>query len=652
MCGIVGLFNPVSLASNAPDALALMSDTIAHRGPDAEGAWFDLERGIGLAHRRLAIIDLSETGVQPMHSASGRFTITFNGEIYNYGELRKTLESEKRAPDWRGSSDTEVLLAAIEAWGLAATLKRVRGMFALGLWDRKSDTLSLARDPAGEKPLYVGRLGHTVLFGSELKALTAHPEWHGEIDREAIAQCIRQGHIGAPRTLWKNVRKVSPGTILKLSRAQSDPATAPETAFWDAFAEAAAARRARFEGGPQDAVTRLDELLREVVSLQMAADVPLGAFLSGGIDSSTIAAVMQAVSDRPVQSFALGFYEKDANEAEFAKAIAAHLGLDHHEIYLSGEDARDLVVDMPAIYDEPFTDSSQIATYLVSRFARETVTVALSGDAGDELFGGYNRYFKAQRLWDGSTTGRIKRGAECGAIMALDRAVLSPAERLGITEIFGRNVTATRLQLDRRCATLSASTPISGYDASFTGLDATHLLVPGAAPAHDPMLAQIAGETGWSVLEQTSFLDMARYLPDDILVKVDRAAMAVSLETRIPMLDPEIMRFAYSLPDEIKLMGGESKGVLRGVLERYVPRPLWDRPKKGFGVPTAVWLRGPLFELASDLFSRDTLRSTGILDEDRVIAIWEEFQKNPNLRPKIVWTLFVTQLFLVKANAR
>jgi asparagine synthase (glutamine-hydrolysing) len=628
-----------------------MNDAITHRGPDAEGTWFDLERGIGLAHRRLAIIDLSEAGIQPMHSASGRFIITYNGEIYNYRELRATLESEKRAPAWRGSSDTEVLLAAIEAWGLTETLKRVRGMFAFGLWDREADTLSLARDPAGEKPLYVGRLGNTVVFGSELKALTAHPQWRGDIDRDAIAECIRKGQIGAPRSLWQNVRKVSPGTIMTLSREQSDPATAPETLYWDAFAEAAAARHARFEGGPQDAVTRLDALLHEVVSMQMVADVPLGAFLSGGIDSSTIAAVMQAVSDRPVQSFALGFHEKDANEAEFAKAIAAHLGLDHHEIYLSGEDAREFVADMPAIYDEPFTDSSQLATYLISRFARGTVTVALSGDAGDELFGGYNRYTKARQLWDGTTTGRIKRCAELTGISALDRAFLSPAERLGLAQVFGRNVIATRLQLDRRRATLAAPTPISGYEASFTGLDATHLLVPGAAPAHDALLERIAGEAGWSVLEQASFLDMVRYLPDDILVKVDRAAMAVSLETRIPMLDVEIMRFAYSLPDEIKLMGGESKGVLRGVLERYVPRPLWDRPKMGFGVPTAAWLRGPLFELASDLFSRDTLRRTGILDEDRVLAIWSEFQKNPNLRPKVVWTLFVTQLFLAQATA-
>lgn len=651
MCGIAGLFNPRALAPEAVGAIGCMIDAIAHRGPDGEGTWFDLERGIGLGHRRLAIIDLTDTGLQPMHSASGRFTITFNGEIYNYSDLRATLERENRAPAWRGTSDTEVLLAAIDAWGLASTLERARGMFALGLWDREAGTLSLARDPAGEKPLYVGWLGRTVVFGSELKALTAHPQWRGEIDRDAIAQCLRQGQIGAPRTLWQNVRKVSPGAIMTLSREHPDPATAPEVLYWDAFAEAAAARRNRFEGSPQDAVTRLDQLLHDVVSRQMVSDVPLGAFLSGGIDSSTIAAVMQAVSDRPVQSFALGFHEKDANEAEFAKAIAGHLGLDHHEIYLSGEDARDLVVDMPAIYDEPFTDSSQIATYLISRFARETVTVALSGDAGDELFGGYNRYFKAQRLWSGTTTARIKRCAEYAAITALDRAFLSPAERLGLAEVAGRNVTATRLQLDRRRATLAASTPVGGYEASFTGLDATHLLVPGAAPSHDPMLERIAGEAGWSVLEQTSFLDMVRYLPDDILVKVDRAAMAVSLETRIPMLDPEIMRFAYSLPDEIKLMGGKSKGVLRGVLERYVPRTLWDRPKMGFGVPTAAWLRGPLFDLASDLFSRETLRSTGILDEDRVIAIWQEFQKNPSLRPKIVWTLFVTQLFLVRATA-
>lgn len=642
MCGIAGIFDHGGLSPGAPDALRRMTDALAHRGPDAAGHWQDADRGIALGHRRLSIIDLSETGAQPMVSASGRYVLITNGEIYNHRELRAEIDASDTGMEWRGTSDTEVLLEAIARWGLDRALTQAHGMFALALWDRQRRILSLARDRMGEKPLHLADLGGGYIFASELKALTAHPAWRGEIDRTAVALCLRHGQIPGPRTLWRGVEKIPPGAIVDIF----PDGTRQQRLYWDLAAEARAARQSRYTGTTEMATDELDRLLHQAVDRQMVADVPLGAFLSGGIDSSAIVSVMQARSATPVETFALGFHETGRDEAGHARAIARHLGTSHQEIYFTDSEARDLLVAMPEVYDEPFADSSQLATYMIARFARQKVTVALSGDAGDELFGGYNRYAKARALWESGLPGRLTRTAEHAALSLLDDAVMAPAGALGVRRIFGRGVSAAHLSMARRRAMLRARQPVAGYDAMFTSLEHAHRLVPGAAPVREPLLESIAGEPGWSVLEQASFLDMARYLPDDILVKVDRAAMASSLETRVPLLDADIVRFAFSLPDSIKLAGGKPKGILRNVLARYVPPALWERPKSGFGVPIGEWLSGALRPVADDLFSEAALKRTGLIEPAPVMALWSEFRRGGPVRPKVVWTLFVTQLYL------
>lgn len=640
MCGIAGIL-AMHLNDGAP-VLRQMTDALAHRGPDATGAWLDPENGIALGHRRLSIIDLSETGAQPMHSASGRYVLVTNGEIYNYPALRSRIDESNAGVTWRGTSDTEVLLEAIELWGLDEALKRTHGMFALALWDRQRRTLSLARDRMGEKPLHLADLDGTLAFASELKGLAAHPAWPGEVDRTSVALCLRHGQIPAPRTLWRGVEKVLPGTIVEVDR----DGTRRQRCYWDLLAEGRRARQDRFTGTVDEAADQLETLLKQAVDRQLVADVPVGAFLSGGIDSSTIVAIMQTVSRGPVETFALGFHEEGRDEAGHARAIAEHLGTSHNEVYFTDLEARDLLTAMPAVYDEPLADSSQLSTYLISRFARQKVTVALSGDAGDELFGGYNRYATARRLWGSGVQANLSRHAEHAALSILDGGLMSPAEAIGLRNVLGRDLLSARSRIARRRATLRARQPVAGYEAMFTSLEDAHLLVRGATSEPEPLLDSIAAEQGWSVLEQASFLDMARYLPDDILVKVDRAAMASSLETRIPLLDSDVVRFAFSLPDEIKLAGGHPKGILRAVLARHVPSALWERPKTGFGVPIGEWLSGALRPLADDLFSEACLRRTDLLDPAPVQALWSEFRRGGPVRPKVIWTLFITQLYL------
>ncbi len=646
MCGIAGIFGPDAASPRAPAVLAAMDRAIHHRGPDAGDTWRDEAAGIAFVHRRLAILDLTPAGAQPMHSPCGRFVITYNGEIYNYLDLRRELEEEGKAPAWRGHSDTEVLLAGVTAWGLAETLKRATGMFAIALWDREKRTLTLARDRFGEKPLHVALFDGEIAFASEIKALKAHPAWHGRIDRQAIAQCLRHGYIPAPRTAFENVVKIAPGACVELAAGRMTPETWRETRFWDALGEARAARAGRFSGSEAEAVDQLDSLLRESVARQMISDVPLGAFLSGGIDSSTIAAMMQSLSATPVETFSLGFHDKSTNEAEFARAVAGHLGTRHNEIYLTGEEARDLVAQMPDVYDEPFTDQSQLPTYMVARFARTRVTVSLSGDAADELFAGYGRYHSVARQWSGSPGARIGRLARRAYVSAQLAGLVAPAERFGWSRIGSKSPAGLRFRLEEKLAELSAGSALAAYERKFTLLDTAHRLVEGSRRETHPLLETVAAERDWSVLEQASLLDLVHYLPDDILVKVDRAAMAHALETRVPFLDPAIVRFALSLPDRIRTMGGERKGILRAVLGRYVPRELWDRPKRGFGIPCADWLKGPLRPLAEDMFSSAEIARVGILDESLVRLFWDDFLAGDRRRANVVWAMFVVQLTL------
>ena len=646
MCGIAGLFRPGGLAGGDEPALSTMTGRLAHRGPDASGGWLDGPAGIVLGHRRLSILDLSSAGAQPMLSASGRYAIVFNGEIYNFAELRTELESRGAAPVWRGHSDTEILLATIETYGLEGALTRLRGMFAFGLFDLQANKLFLARDAFGEKPLYVAYIDGAVLFASELKAIKCHPAWHGEIDRQAAAAFVRHGYIAAPMTFYVNARKLRPGTFCVLDAASVAARSPAEHMWWDSLGVAAQARRQRFSGGPDQAVAELERLIHASVARQAVADVPVGAFLSGGIDSSTIAAVMQAQRPTPIETFSLGFVEEAFNEAPYARDVARHIGSNHNEIVLSGDDARDLVANMPEIYDEPFADPSQLPTSMIAGFARTKVAVCLSGDAGDELFAGYGRYHSIRKRWSRGPSGQLLRGASSIYANLLLAGAVGPAQLLGIRRLAGRALAPLRLRLQGLAARSQARSALEAYERSFTVVDQAHLFVPGAAPTIDPLLAAVLAEPDWSVLDQVTLFDALRYLPDDILAKVDRAAMAHSLETRIPFLDPDIARFAWSLPDEIRLMDGERKGPLKAVLGKYVPRPLWDRPKRGFGVPAATWLRGPFRALADDLFARETLDRQGLLDTKAVVDVWEDFLSGGQRRVNLVWTLFVLQLFM------
>lgn len=648
MCGIAGLFRPGGLLRGDRAALGAMNATLRHRGPDAEGLWFDEAAGVGLAQQRLAIQDLSPAGAQPMVSHSGRYAITFNGEIYNFKELRGNLQAQGVAPNWRGHSDTEAALAAIDAFGLDHALRMLTGMFAFILFDKQSGAVIIGRDPFGEKPLHVAEVDGAFLFASEIKAFRAFPGWQGTVDRAALTAFLRHGYIPEPMSLYAGLWKVMPGEYCVFPPGS---AKAPQRQrYWDSFAEASKARASRFAGSAAEAESELDRLIHASIRRQMVADVPVGAFLSGGIDSSTIAAVMQAESTRPIETFTIGFNEANFDESPYARDVARHLGTQHHEVILSASDASDLVTAMPDVYDEPFADPSQLPTYLVARFARTKVTVALSGDAGDELFAGYGRYHSLRRKWEKGLSGSLTRHASAAYARLLLNGAVRPAEALGLVRLAGHRIQPLKLRLEDMAARFEAPDAMSAYARSFTVTDQAHRLVLGGEVETDDLVARVGGEAGWSVLEQASLYDVHRYLPGDILVKVDRAAMAHGLETRVPLLDPDIARFAWSLPDEIRVLGGQRKGLLKAVLDRYVPRSLWDRPKRGFGIPAAEWLRGALRPLAETLFARDALTRGGYLDAEAVRAIWEDFCEGGQRRVNLVWTLFVLQLYLQRES--
>jgi asparagine synthase (glutamine-hydrolysing) len=615
MCGIAGFWTartdrgPGDLESDAGRMIA----PLFHRGPDAGAVLADQDVGLAFGHRRLAIVDLTEAGAQPMTSASGRYWIVLNGEIYNHGELRTELERLGRAPAFRGTSDTEVLLAAIEAWGLVATLQRVRGMFALALWDRQTRELHLARDRFGEKPLYYGRVGRTFLFGSELKALRQHPDWQGEIDRDALALYFRGGYIPAPRSIWKGIQKLRPGHVLSLTSPEAEPIL---QVYWSAGEEILRAQQEPFEGDDREVADTLERLLEAAVREQMVADVPLGAFLSGGIDSSTIVALMQRSSSRPVKTFTIGFENPEFNEADHAREVARHLGTDHTEWILSARDALDVVPQLGAIYDEPFADSSQIPTILVSRLARRHVTVSLSGDAGDELFGGYTRYDIAQDLW--------RRISWCPATIRHFMAPFFPVRQGHILRQPDlRNLYLALLRHWREeDLVLGANRQISTDMDPGNWLSLDHL-------RHDMM-----------------YLDTVTYLPDDILVKVDRAAMSTSLESRVPLLDPRVFRFAWTLPPERRFHSGRGKLPLRHVLDRHVPRSLVERPKRGFAVPMTDWLRGPLRDWGEALLASERLQQQGFLDPALVRERWQAHVSGREADPYLLWDVLMFQAWL------
>ncbi|HEX5580248.1 MAG TPA: asparagine synthase (glutamine-hydrolyzing) [Gemmatimonadaceae bacterium] len=638
MCGLTGFWSR-SGAPESPGTIATrMSDALVHRGPDDMGIWCDEAAGLALAHRRLSILDLSPSGHQPMRSASGRWVIVFNGEIYNFLALRSELEAMGVA--FRGRSDTEVLLAAVERWGVHEAVRRASGMFAFVLWDARDRTLHLGRDRAGEKPLYYGAHGATLLFGSELEALRRHPHWRGEVDRSVLALYLRHNYVPAPYSIFTGIRKVMPGTIVTVSEGRGETFAFEERAYWSARTVALEGTRDPLPGGDVEHTDALEERLRTVIGEQMIADVPLGAFLSGGVDSSVVVALMQAQSARRVRTFTIGFHETGFDEATHARAVADHLGTEHTELYVTPAEAREVIPLLPRIYDEPFADSSQIPTYLVARLARSRVTVSLSGDGGDELFAGYTHYRNVERTW--ARTTRLPRaarqllgaglGASAGVVhdvvagVGLARRVPQVGHRLG------------------RLAGLYRTTTVEGMHRQLVShwSDPTAGLVDAREP--DRLEGPFASTTPLaSPLEQVMLLDFLTYVPDDVLVKVDRAAMAVSLETRAPMLDHRVVELAWRMPMSSKVRDGRGKHVLREVLYRHVPRTLVDRPKKGFGVPVGEWLRGPLRDWADDLLDPSALRAQGLLDARFVSRRWAEHRSGVQNWTSQLWPVLMFQ---------
>ena len=629
MCGIAGFVDQKG-GFDATARLEAMGQAIAYRGPDDFGVYFDSDTGLGFVHRRLAIVDLTSAGHQPMTSSTGRFVVVFNGEIYNHAALRKELEEGGDGVTWRGHSDTETLLRGFEIWGVKETLTRAVGMFALALYDKESRCLILARDRMGEKPLYYGFSQGSFLFGSELKALRAHARFDAAINRDALAGLLQRQYISGPATIYEGIQKLEPGALLSLNLTAL---THRVETYWTVHGAAARGLRDRNRFSDQDALAEFDRLLANTISLQMMADVPVGAFLSGGVDSSLIVALMQRQSSRPVKSFTIGFEEDAFNEAPYARAVAKHLGTDHTEHFVTPREALDVIPMLPALYDEPLADVSQIPTFLVSRIARQAVTVSLSGDAGDELFGGYTTYAHAERM--------MGLYAQSPAFMRpLVTGALDAASSL--MGALGQSALAHKLGLSAHVLSARTSSEVGMRLADHWIGEA----IPVIGAAHQTVNSEPFSDLAMSDLERMMARDMVTYLPDDILQKVDRAAMAVSLETRVPLLDHHIVEFALSLPMSLRRREGQGKWIMRQLLDRYVPRHLIERPKKGFGVPLAAWLRGPLKAWATDLLSPETLKRDGYFENQSITRALHDHLSGRRDRHNDLWPVLVAQQWL------
>lgn len=653
MCGIAGLFAPTGgCPLDIQVAAHGMIRQLSHRGPNDEGVWCEFSSGLSLAHRRLSILDLSEAGHQPMVSHCGRYVVVFNGEIYNHEAIRRELEVESEAPGaqgWRGHSDTETLLAAVALWGLGKSLDKAVGMFAFVLWDREEKILYLTRDRVGEKPLYYGLHKGALLFASELKAMRAYPGFEGEVDRDALVELLRRNVIPAPRSIYRGIFKLPPGTSLKVT--QEDVARgelgAPQP-YWSLSEVAVSGQGNHFNGSDVEVSAELERLLKQSISGQMLADVPLGAFLSGGIDSSTVVSLMQAQSTRPVKTFTIGFHESDYNEAEHARAVAAHLGTEHTELYVTPEQALAVIPRLPTLYDEPFADVSQIPTFLVSELAGRHVTVCLSGDGGDELFGGYNRYVSGARIWRHlEWMPRRVRASLAAAISAASPSAWDSCfERFGTILPHAWRVRTPGDKLQKIAAMLNAFSQEEVYLRLVSQWSNPEQVVVGSKQPPSLPSDQMCASLMPELEHQMMYMDSMTYLPDDILAKVDRAAMAVSLESRVPMLDHRVVEFAWRLPLEMKIRGNQGKWLLRRVLDRYVPRSLIERPKTGFGVPLDSWLRGPLKGWATNLLDSGKLRRQGFFEAEPIEVKWKEHLDGKRNWSSQLWSVLMFQAWI------
>lgn len=656
MCGIAGTWATSLSGEDISAQITRMTSSLVHRGPDQQGVWTDSENHVGLGHRRLSILDLTESGRQPMTSRSGRYVIVFNGEIYNFLELKKRLEGLRY--EFRGHSDTEVLLAAIDVWGVIVAVEQLLGMFAFALWDRNERTLTLVRDRIGEKPLYYGWHGGSFWFASELKAIALATN-SLTVDRDALTSYVRSGYVPAPWSIYQHIYKLPPGCLIELSNTsrpggfspQADSSPSAPQSYWTVAAAAARGRGDMIEDAGE-ATTLLDGLLRRSIGLQTVADVPVGAFLSGGIDSSLVVGVMQALASRPVNTFTVGYAEQAFDESTFAADIARHLGTNHQTLTISSADTLGVIPDLATIYDEPFADASQIPTYLISKLARQKVTVALSGDGGDELFAGYNRYFATDQLWNGIGIVPHWLRAPTGKLLSSippqswDSAYDSLVGRWQADKRRQRNIGLKAHKLGRM---LQRSSVTDVYQDLLSFWHRPEdIVIGGTEPAG--VIEGALPEGVSAFMDRAMFWDQTGYLPGDNLAKVDRASMSVSLETRLPLLSHEIIEFSWRVPLPLKYHDGQSKWLLRQVLYQYVPRQLIERPKMGFSVPISEWLRGPLKQWGEDLLSGELLRRQGYFNVNAVELAWHQHQSGRVDHGNGLWTLLMFQSWLANSG--
>lgn len=645
MCGVVGYWTKSPEADRAAQ-IGHMTEQISHRGPDDSGTWLDENVNLALGHRRLSILDLSAAGHQPMISACGKYVLSYNGEIYNHQELRHELAKDTNIK-WRGHSDTETLLYLLAEWGIEKTLQRLNGMFAFALWDKSEHILYLARDRMGEKPLYYGRSGDIFLFGSELKALRAHANWKSEINRDALTSYLRHNYIPSPYSIYRGIHKLPPAHFVKIQNNGSD--ISQSHCYWN-LADIAASNveKRNNNENADDLINKLDKHLREAVKLRMQADVPLGAFLSGGYDSTTVVAMMQQQSERPIRTFTIGFNEDEYNEAQHAKAVAKHLGTEHTELYITSQQAMDVIPKLPTIWDEPFSDCSQIPTYLVSKLAKQHVTVSLSGDGGDELFCGYNRYVMGYRIW------RILKTLPPGVRKSLSFLLNhTPGDKLHkLMQLLPQSMRIPHLsdRLPKMAEVLKYQNDETFYQNLISHWkNPEDIVIDGHEPSNilnnlhnSPVLPDFQ--------EQMMYLDSMTYLPGDILTKMDRASMAVSLEARIPLLDHNLVEFAWQVPTRFKFKDGQGKWLLRQVLYRYVPKKLMDRPKMGFGVPIDNWLRGPLRDWAENLLDEKKMKNENIFHTQEIRKMWEEHKSGKRRWHYQLWDVLMYQAWAEEHN--